>query len=106
MNEARQPWLDTPANVELFYSVKELYDKANKETIQVVNASEAFFADRTVDSASFFKSRQTVYLGKNYNLDTGLPSSLNTATDNQSEDPYRRFDYRTDILEVNLVKIG
>lgn len=105
MNEEKEPWFNSVANAELSYSVRELFDKATKETRAVIIDSENFLADNKQNSSAYFKERSTVYLGMNYNLDTGLPSKFNTDINNQSEDPRIRFDYKTDIVLENLKNI-
>ncbi|HLC60717.1 MAG TPA: hypothetical protein VJJ52_04775 [Candidatus Nanoarchaeia archaeon] len=81
MNQDRKQWYlsDNPEMPR--YSVLELLNLAVKVGTKIVQASERFLASDFAISHDFFAihANNVVYLGQNFNLDTGLPSSENLA---------------------------
>lgn len=71
MNENRSPWLQLDSNIDLTYSVLDLYHCAVRAVKGILWASEKY-----LNQNDNRKPWNTFY-ADNYNLDTGLPCSLN-----------------------------
>lgn len=102
MNITGLPWYSAPGNEFLTYNGKELYDMAINAVVQMINIGEDFLHSENNDALAHFISSGHPFLTKDYNLDTGLPSELNSVPENQNQDSSIRFGYMaTEILARN-----
>ncbi|MDR7866515.1 MAG: zinc dependent phospholipase C family protein [Sporomusaceae bacterium] len=99
MNEAQKPWFPAPGNDRLFYSALGLYNYTVKAVETVFSAGEAYFGQNEASAKEFLCQQAFPYFTENYNLDTGLPASLNGDETNASADNATRFGFGAEILD-------
>jgi hypothetical protein len=91
MNDNRHPWLQLDGNIDLTYSVLDLYHCAVQAVKEILWASEEYL-NRNENGKPW-----NVFYADNYNLDTGLPCSLNDDPINRSPENVR-FNFGIDQL--------
>jgi len=95
----RSNWFPNQQVGGLDYTIEELLGMASKAVSAVINASEGFFARGvTVTSQEYFSGLKVGFLDDDYNLDTGLPSSLNHDAANTSRNDDERFEFQAQKL--------
>lgn len=104
-NELHGPWLTTGESAQLTYSVMDLLSFSIKAVQQVITATYGFLASDDPDAKNYFANTNTVvFLDQNWNLDTGLPDSLNTTEQNFALDE-TRFDFGINTLSSNFERL-
>lgn len=92
-------WYATQKVAGLDYTIEELLTKASMAVSAIINASEGFFDPNVFGtSKQYFSGLNVRFLDDDYNLDTGLPSSLNNDTANTSRNDDERFEYQAQAL--------
>lgn len=100
-NTEHRQWLPLGINSSLSYSAPELFNMAVKATKNAVEESEAFLNSEQTNSRIFFDLHRILYINEDHNLDTGLPSAGNEASENLSPDTAVRFAHGVEKLIAN-----
>jgi hypothetical protein len=104
MNSGREPWCPAPGNEVLTFTGEDLFQMAVAVTAEVINIAEGFLQLGQPDAFSYLSGSGHPLLIEDYNLDTGLPSSLNNVEENRAEDPAVRFSYEVERLLTNYTR--
>ncbi|WP_027192150.1 zinc dependent phospholipase C family protein [Fundidesulfovibrio putealis] len=95
----RANWYPPQQVAGLDYNIEELLGMASKAVSAVIDASEGFFDPNVLGtSQQYFSGLNVRFLDDDYNLDTGLPSSLNNDRQNTSKDDGERFEFQAQEL--------